>query len=170
AMRQIKYQYYGTDNKTRISSEKNFVTGEAVSTIAGVSSNGTTTATETRGDGATRTFNYYSVLNCRDCPPPDTDTCPDATMPTDGKLRSYTDFLGKITTLTYETDVTKESAGFITAVTDANGKTTTYTRSNLSWAILRITHPDGNRIDQTYTDEANPYYLASRTDELGRTT
>jgi len=174
-MRQIKYQYYTSGNKTRISSENNFVTGEAVSTITGVSSNGTATATETRGDGATRTFNYNSVIRCMDCPPPDTDNC-NPPMPLDGKLANYTDFLGKTTTLTYESDDTKASAGFITAVTDANNNTTTYTRSSLSWAILRITYPptpsepQGSHIDQTYTDEVHPYYLANRTDELGRTT
>jgi len=175
AMRQIKYQYYGTGNKTRISSENNF-TGEAVSTITGVgNNNGTTTATETRGDGPTRTFNYYDVNRCQDCPPPDTGICMPP-EPTDGKLQNYTDFLGHTTTLTYETDATKPSAGYITAVTDANGNTTTYTRSNLSWGILRVTYPptpsepQGSHIDQTYTDEAHPYYLASRTDELQHTT
>lgn len=168
-MRQIKYQYYSTGNKTRISSERNSVINQAVSTITGVSSNGTATATETRGDGRTRTFNYYSVERCMDCPPPDTETC-NPPMPLDGKLQSFTDFQNHATILTYEADDTKPSAGFITAVKDANQNTTIYTRSNLSWGILRITHPDGNHIDQTYTDEANPYYLASRTDENGHMT
>jgi len=175
-MRQIKYQYYATGNKTRILSEENLVTGEAVSTIAGVANTSSTaTATETRGDGPTRTLDYYTAHQCKDCPPPDTDPCP-VPSPTDGKLKDYTDFLGHTTTLAYSDGSTDGAPGFITAVTDANGNTTTYTRSSLSWGILRITYPptpsepSGSHIDQTFTDEAHPYYLASRTDELGRTT
>src|SRR5207237_6942735 len=77
-MRQIAYQYYTTGNKTRILSEKNFVTGEAVSTIAGVwNNNSTTTATETRGHGPTRAFNHYPVQRCMAYPPPDTEMCRD---------------------------------------------------------------------------------------------
>ncbi len=152
------------------------VTGEAVSTIAGGANQNTQQVTETRGDGATRSLYYYKGAGCRDCPPPDTDPCSRDPVPTDGKLSSYSDFLGNTTILTYETDYAKPSAGFITAVTDVNLNTTTYTRSALSWAILRVTYsptpsePQGSHIDQTFTDEANPYYLASRTDELGRTT
>jgi RHS repeat-associated protein len=170
-MRQIKYQYYATKNKTRVLSEQHLPTGNTVSAIAGVGNIQTISATETRGDGPTRTFNYHTAPPCPDCPPPTIEggECVDP-MPLDGKLLSYTDFQGHTTTLTYETDSGKASAGFITAVTDANGNTTTYTRSTLSWGILRITHPDGNHIDQTFTDEAHPHYLASRTDELGRTT
>src|SRR6266513_4692003 len=149
-MRQIAYKYYTTGNKTRISSENHLVNGvasEAVSTISGVSSaNSTTNATETRGDGAQRNFFYYSVPRVGDC----TGQEPPEIAPTDGKLYSCTDFQGHPTTLTYETDATKASAGFITAVKDANNNITTYTRSSLSWAILRITHPDGNHIDETY--------------------
>jgi hypothetical protein len=47
---------------------------------------------------------------------------------------------------------------------------TTYTRSSLSWGIVRITHPDLTHIDQTYTNEALPYFLKSRTNERGQTT
>jgi YD repeat-containing protein len=153
-------------------SEKNLVTGEAVSTIAGVGNNfGTTTATETRGDGATRTLNYYSAHQCMDCLPPDSGACPDPS-PTDGKLSSYTDFLGHTTTLTYDT-TNPSSSGFINSVTDPNNHTTTYTRQTGSWGITQITHPDGSYIMQTYwpnNSQTQPYYLASRTDELGHAT
>ena len=77
-MRQIAYQYYnysGEGNKTRVQSERNLVTGEAVSTIAGVANNNTQQVMETRGDGATRTLDFYKGAGCRDCPPPDTDQC-----------------------------------------------------------------------------------------------
>src|SRR4029077_849976 len=78
--------------------------------------------------------------------------------------------------LTYEPDTTKSSAGFITAVQDANSNTTTYTRSSISWAITKITHPptasepQGSFITQEFTDEAHPYFLKSRTDENGHQT
>jgi RHS repeat-associated protein len=176
-MRQIAYQYYTGGNKTRISSENNFVTGEAVSTIVGVANNNTQQVMETRGDGATRTLDYYKGAGCRDCPPPDSQPCSRDPIPTDGKLKDYTDFMGHMTTLTYETSLT--SAGFITAVTDANGNTTTYTRQTGSWGITQITYPptpsepNGSSITQTFwpnNSQTSPYYLASRTDELGRTT
>jgi RHS repeat-associated protein len=175
AMRQLAYSYYPLHNKTRVSSEKNLVTGEAVTTITGVQQTGTTTATETRGDGATRNFNYYSVDRCPDCPPPDSEPCQDPT-PTDGKLSSFTDFFGHTTTLTYETNDLLASAGFITAVTDANNHTTTYTRQTGSWGITKITYPDGTSIEQTFwaapndtNSQTQPYYLSSRTFQHGPT-
>jgi RHS repeat-associated protein len=164
-MKQIAYKYAATGNKTRILSENHLVNGtgsEAVSTLTGVASTSSTQlTTETRGDGPQRNFNYYKVPGSGNCAG---QTPPDPT-PTDGKLYSYTDFQGHITTLTYSDGSTDGAPGFITAVMDANNQTTTYTRSSLSWAILRITHPDGSHIDQTYTDESHPYYLTSRTDE-----
>jgi len=164
-MKQIAYKYAATGNKTRILSENHLVNGaasEAVSTLTGDQSTGSTTnETETRGDGQQRNFTYYKVPGSGNCAG---QTPPDPT-PTDGKLYTYTDFQVHTTTLTYETNDALGSAGFITSVADANNHTTTYTRSALSWAILRITHPDGSHIDQTYTDESHPYYLTSRTDE-----
>jgi RHS repeat-associated protein len=164
-MKQIAYKYAATGNKTRILSENHLVNGtasEAVSTLTGVASTSSTQlTTETRGDGPQRNFNYYKVPGSGNCAG---QTPPDPT-PTDGKLYSYTDFQGHTTTLTYSDGSTDGAPGFITAVMDANNHTTTYTRSSVSWAILRITHPDGSYIDQTYTDESHPYYLTSRTDE-----
>jgi RHS repeat-associated protein len=166
-MRQIKYQYKsGSGNQTRIISEKNLVTGEAVSTIAGATGGGTTTSTETRGDGPTRTFHYHSVQHCVDCPPPDSECSPPE--PIDGKLLDYTDFLGHTTTIAYDGN------GFINSVTDANNHATTYTRgtgpNQQPWAIYQITHVvDGTYILQDYWNN-NPPYLWHRTDELGHTT
>src|SRR5260221_7993888 len=51
----------------------------------------------------------------------------------------------------------------MTAVTDPNNHTTQYIRSSVSYAILHIIHPDGSQVDQTFTDESLPYFLASRT-------
>ncbi|HSS96714.1 MAG TPA: hypothetical protein VLK33_06785, partial [Terriglobales bacterium] len=165
AMKQIAYTYPTTGNTTRISSENHLVNGqavEAVSTLTGVGSSGSTqSVTEKRGDSPQRTFSYYKVPNgghCAGVEPPEP-------QPTDGKMYSYTDFQGHTTNIGYETDSTKSSAGFITSVSDVNNQVTTYTRSTISYAILRITHPDGTYIDQTYSDEAHPHYLASRTDE-----
>jgi len=180
-MRQIAYTYNADiNNQTRIASEHHAIVangqltaGESVSATTGASDRGTTTASEARGDGATRTFNYHSVARCsdKDCPPPpDTEPCQPNPSALDGKLLNFTDFLGHTTTLTYETNDLAAAAGFITGVTDPNGHTTTYVRSNLSYAILRITHPDGTHIDQSFVDEAHPYFLASRTDERGNTT
>lgn len=173
-MHQIAYNYQPSGNGTRILSENHLVNGqagEAISTITGLGNdnNPTITATETRGDGPTRTLTYYKSAGSVECPQCQGIENPDP-RPTDGKIQTYTDFQGHAATLTYETDDAKPSAGFVTAVTDANNHTTTYTRSSLSWGILKITHPDGSHIDQTYTDEANPYYLASRTDENGHRT
>lgn len=171
-MRQISYTYTDPSdqsnpghNGTRVKIENYLLsTGQtgAVSSIAGLSEHGTSTSTETRGDGRTRGFSYNSAPRCPLCTGQE---CEIETQPLDGKLLSFTDFQGHPTILTYETDPDKPSAGYITQVKDANNNTTTYTRSNVSWAALRITHPDTTYIDQTYTDETRPYYLASRTDE-----
>src|SRR5260370_39390937 len=113
-----------------------------------------------------------------ECAPADSDMCRDP-QPLDGKMSGFTDFLGHTTTLSYETDTSKASAGFMNAVTDPNGHTTQYTRQTKSWGIKTITHPDGTTIQQTFwpVDPANgldaqssPWYLASRTDENGNTT
>ncbi|HWY51493.1 MAG TPA: RHS repeat-associated core domain-containing protein [Chthoniobacterales bacterium] len=180
-MRRIAYVYPANGNKgtnaTRILSENRLLpdgtVGEMVSSLAGVPSTGSTgSSTETRGDGPQRTFNYNYVHRCKDCPPPDTQPCLDP-QPLDGKMSSFTDFLGHTTTLTYESDSTKQSAGFITEVADPNGHTTQYARQSGSWGITTITHPDGSTIQQTFwpnNSQTSPYYLESRTDELGHTT
>lgn len=151
-MRQIKYDY-GTSH-THIKSEKNFVTGEALTTRTNPTGN---QFTETRGDGKIRNFKYGGGNS----------------GPDKGKLEWYTDFEGHTTNIAYDASP-YTSYAFISSVTDANGYTTTYTRSTpqnlFTWGIHKITHPDGSYISQTFTDDANPYYLASRTDEFGHTT
>src|SRR5205807_1577302 len=76
-MRQIAYTYNADiSNQTRIVSENHAILAngqltarEPVSTTTGALDKGTTTASETRGDGAPRTFNYNSVARCsnKDC-------------------------------------------------------------------------------------------------------
>ncbi|PZR76763.1 MAG: hypothetical protein DLM73_01680 [Chthoniobacterales bacterium] len=56
------------------------------------------------------------------------------------------------------------------SVIDARGNTSS---ADMEWnanAVVRITHADNSTVTFTYTDSANPYYLASRTNERGYTT
>jgi RHS repeat-associated protein len=161
-MRQITYEH-DPDRNGIITSEKNSSTGAAVSTLLGAG-NGSVETQERRGDGPMRTFKYGGG---------------DALSIKKGKLVWYTDFkndLNQTTNLTYG-DWDQPGEGFVTAVTDPNNHITSYTRGNphswppMPWAIYRITHDvDGSHIDQTFTDDDNPYYLASRTDERGKRT
>ncbi len=157
-MRQIKYDY-GT-NARRIKSEKNFVTGDVLSTRTVTDPH---QMSETRGDAKTRTFKYGGGTYNYQA----------------GKLLWFTDFEGHTTWIDYGLS----GNGFITSVTDANGASdgdpahsTIYTRGNPYAtpsqdiaAIYKITHPDGSFITQAFTNE-NRAYLASRTDELNHTT
>ena len=158
-MRQISYQYDGhprmvSENHAIRDSGGNLIAGEVVSSITGAGQQ-TSTPVETRGDGATRTFTYGGPGS-------------------GGKLSQVTDFLGHPTNIGYGSDPNYPGeGGFITSVTDPNGHKTSYERHNTpsSWGITKITHEvDGSTILQSFTDPANPYYLASRTDELNHKT
>lgn len=178
-MRQIQYEY--TQDRTgpthKISKEHNFVTGEMV-TQRTVGSSGFD-MTETRGDGASRSFTYAKLLKAID------GTC-QLNNGDGGKLTSYTDFLGHPTVISYvqgDPDTT-QNYGFIQSVTDPNGHITSYERQpgtagtgmTNTWGITKITHPDGSYIQQTFSAahgldaDSAPWYLASRTDENGHTT
>jgi RHS repeat-associated protein len=170
-MRQIQYNF--DKNGVIISEQK--PSGPIVSTIAGVTNgklaNDTPlTQTETRGDlaTATRKFTYfYAGANSDNT---------DLNLYKIGKLLDYTDFAQPQHHTILDYDNTPGSAlGFLKSVTDANQNKTIYTRSSTSWGIHTITHyaPNGTEIDhisQTFTDDANPYYLHDRTDERGKTT
>src|SRR3984893_7835621 len=168
-MRQIAYVHGGI-GKGAIDLEKK-PTGQVVSTLLYTADppSETKVRTERRGDGNTRIFSYGGKP-------------PKATEGVMGKLINYTDYAGHTPWLHYGERL-YPGCGFIISVTDARGAydgdpnhTTTYTRGNEAvpgqryWAIYRITHPDGSHIDQTFTDDANPYYLHDRTDERGNTT
>ena len=148
-LRQIMYNHVA-GGKGGIGWEKK-LSGELLSSITYTGAN---TRTETRGDNATRTFTYGNRAGGAHQM---------------GKLIDYSDFAGKHTTLGYESNMWSLAYGFLTTVTDSNNHTTTYTRSTASWAITKITFPDTSFIEQTFTDEANPYYLASRTARRGPT-
>lgn len=160
AMRQISYS---VGLKGKLDSENNKVTGEIVSSTT--SNNFFGTASETRGDNATRNFQYASKYEM------------DPALV--GKLFNYTDFLTHTTTLNYEMNPDSPSCGFIKKVIDANNYSTSYTRQDNSWGIKTIKHDvDNSTIQQTFwaedggpnPSETSPHYLKSRTDELGHTT
>ena len=171
AMRQIEYQYINN----KLTYEKNFTTHEPVTSLTWQDNvNGTDIRTETRGDSPNpsgtpiaRTFTYYkSQTNQGDC----------INQATSGKLKSYTDFLGNTTSLTYSSVYSSpDTGGFITSVTDPNGRVTQYVRGDPTypspnqrgWAIYRVIYADGSTIEQTFTDDQNPYFLASRTLQHG---
>jgi RHS repeat-associated protein len=150
-MRQIEYDHSGT----ALVREKK-LSGEYVSTLQ---PHDGPQITELRGDGATRHFVYG-----------DQDHGGWGAI---GKLTDYTDFQNHHTIIDYE-PTNGTWFGFIKKVTDANGHSTSYTRQANSWGITRITHDvDGSHIDQTFwpnNSQTQPYYLASRTDELDHTT
>jgi YD repeat-containing protein len=129
--------------------------GAAVSSL---SVTGTSTRTETRGDGPTRTFTYTGY-----------------------KLTSATDFKNVGASQAYDT------AGFVNAATDRNGHTTNFTNNAWTGKIKVTTYPltagdtPANTPRGTTTatygwatcpdpnnrDANNPYYLYSGTDEAG---
>jgi RHS repeat-associated protein len=179
-MRQIAYGRANSSGQFvfAIASESNFNTHETLSFSAFDSwdahqlPDGTWTETyvtdkETRADGATRTFTYSESCTWTHHPG-DTAECDDKN---NGKIIGYTDFLGHTTQISYETVTTGvASSGYLHSVTDPNGLTTTYTRSTSqdnTWNVTRVDYPDGSFITQSFTDDANPYYLASRTLQAG---
>jgi RHS repeat-associated protein len=113
--------------------------GPAVSTLA---INSSTTRTETRGDGPSRTFNYDG-----------------------GKLVSYTDFKGQLSTISYD------GYGYVWAVTDARGNATTTLREGAIGAISVLTHPDQSIQGYAYWyADGAPYHVQIRGDERGHNT
>jgi RHS repeat-associated protein len=110
--------------------------GEAVSTLT---INSSTSRTETRGDGPSRTFNY-----------------------SEGKLADYTDFKGHSSSISYDDN------GYVWSFTDARIHTTTTLREGTIGAISVLTHPDPEqstqRFDYKYVDGA-PYFMQIRGDE-----
>jgi RHS repeat-associated protein len=147
-MRQIEYQY---DNAGKITKEKKPGGGETVSSIT-MGGQATTDATETRGDGATRSFTYGARGQ--------NNVCRDVT----GKLLTYTDFLGNTTTLDYT-----DGGGFVHSVKTVNNgvsRFTTYDRGVIG-AVNKVTYADGSFVEQQFTDPSNPYYLKNRTAQRG---
>ena len=185
AMWKIGYKFAsGTnaDGKTtavpgQILSENYFdgaTVGAAVSTLS--VNNTTSTRTETRGDGPSRTFTYSA-----------------------GLLASWTDYKGAVASQTYDGN------GFVKTVTDfhaagtgggggTGGNTTTFQRNKFTGVVTQITYPftpsscpsctAGGAVKYAYVSPAcsgsatcdsnnqdanNEYYLFSASDEAGNT-
>ena len=111
--------------------------------------------TETRGDGPQRYFFYG----------------PSTTQPAlqPYLLAKFSDFKGIWTSLGYDANT------YVNSVVDANGNTTTFTKTPLTGKLLSITHPPdatgvSSTIQYTYADPDTAFYLQSVTDELGHPT
>jgi RHS repeat-associated protein len=79
-------------------------------------------------------------------------------------VKRKSDFNGLNEIFTYDPN------NYLTSVKDRNGYTTTYTNESVIGNPTQILHPDGNHIDYTYSDSANPYHISTVTDELGKKT
>lgn len=143
-MRKIRYTYAASSMGSGvINEEQSGTTGERVSNLTypfSLPDNENGSRTETRGDGATRNFNYSNA-----------------------HLLSYTDYQNHTTNVTYDGGGT----GYPWYVDDANANRTVYTREGVIGAITQVTFADNSAQYFSYSDPANPYYLASKTD--GRT-
>ncbi len=126
--------------------------GAIVSTLTVGSANPVNhnTRTETRGDGATRTFVYNSQ----------------------GYITWASDFMGHQSSQTYDTK------NYVNAVTNFNRITTNYTNDPITGNVTQIQYPatpsdtlpqsnQGSTVNYTYT---NGYYLHTSQDEAGHTT
>jgi RHS repeat-associated protein len=190
AMRTIRYEYQNNTPHGGIINEKCPGPG-AVSAIYPPPTFGPPTLdsfTETRGDGPsgqgpTRTFTYTHLRRCQGTECGGCDDYED-NYPPQQMLDHYTDFQGKLTQLSYD------SNWYINSVTDANGHITRYTRGSPPPAgigeIRTITLPAGDNnsypastIQYDYEPEASPtpgvtpiqgHYLKTITDENGKTT
>jgi RHS repeat-associated protein len=158
AMSRIEYEYATPEENSggavgQIKREKNLTTHQTVSEV--FYPPGSCCApwydptpyqrTETRPDGATRYF-QYGLGN--------------------GELESYTDFKNQRSYIDYG----GAPSGYARIVTDALGHATSTEKEWVAGAVMAVNHPDGSSIHYTYSDAANPYYMASRTDERGNTT
>lgn len=166
AMKNIKYLYSSSGACSvapgQLLSENN-INGQALSTLAYPTppacqlpiTDARYARIEQRPDGATRKFQYDRV----------------------GELNSYTDFakpnLGEVhhtTTITYMEPAPANPAHYLRTVTDARMKSTSMEKEYNIGAVMAVIHPNGSRIDYTYSDPNNPYYVASQKDENGHIT
>ncbi|MFZ1218807.1 MAG: RHS repeat-associated core domain-containing protein [Chthoniobacterales bacterium] len=177
AMSKIEYEYATFADlglrpaRGQIKAEKNPTTGQFISKVTYPHYGGPNSCesdqpcwwerTETRADGATRLFTYTPYL---------------------AELKSYTDFanLNHPNEVHHTTVITYSGAGmpsiptpsgyYHRTVTDALLHPTAAEKELNIGAVMAVIHPNQSRIDYTYTDPANPYYLATKTDENGKQT
>jgi RHS repeat-associated protein len=158
AMSRIEYEYLTYQENSgaavgQIKREKNLTTHQTVSEVTYPPWNSSPAwndptpyqRSETRPDGATRSF-QYGLGN--------------------GELDSYTDFKNQPSYIDY----TGAPSGYARVVTDALGHATSTEKEWVAGAVMAVNHPDGSSTHYTYSDATNPYYMASRTDERGYTT
>ena len=116
-------------------------TGTPGQVVSRLSRNGNT-RTETRGDGPSRTFNYYG-----------------------SKVVSYTDFKNQLSYISYDGN------GFRNGFTDPRNNTTTTSREGLIGATSVLTHPDQSTQGYAYWyRDGAPYFVQIRGDERGHNT
>jgi RHS repeat-associated protein len=155
-MKNIRYVFLFNGSYGQLAQEQN-VNGTMVSQITVLANQ----RIELRGDGTndkrgsgspTRTWTYGATLGSNG-------------ILKNYLLKSFTDFQGHTTTLSYDVN------GHVSSVLNARGYTTNYSRLAATGAIKKITHPgDGTHVDYVYHDTLTGYYLDSVTDERGKTT
>lgn len=148
-MQQIQYEFASSGGRIhgKLHAEKNLATGDPVSTLTFPSNVQAYIRTETRGDGLQRTFHYNS----------------------DGHLQNYTDFTGGHNTILADD---QNGDGFVAAVQNARGYTTSYARTDsVTKCVTQITHDpsDGTYAAFGYSSN-NHYLLISKRNEKGDTT
>jgi RHS repeat-associated protein len=159
-MKRIEYEYVPADWTVaygQIRAEKNMTTHQVISSVdypqmAPYSF----TRTETRADGAKRLFTYF-------------DYSPE--------LKSYTDFYIPGQTTPHTTTISYPGGGppsnpYFRAVSDARPQhyTTTVEKEVNVGAVLAVIHNNGTKSQYHYTNDNDPYYLDSKTDENAKTT
>jgi RHS repeat-associated protein len=153
-MKRIQYEYMVRSQAHpeiawgQVKAEKNLTTGQTVSEMEYPSYQwgqwDPGWRNEHRPDGALRSFQYSG-----------------------GELSSYTDFLNHTSTIAYTSG---PGADYYKVFTDARGNTTTVGKEGIAGQVMFVKHGSAQPFTYTYTDAANPYYVASTTDELGHTT
>src|SRR5205085_10345455 len=83
------------------------------------------------------------------------------------ELQSYTDFQNHPSSIS---NASAPGADYCKVFTDARGNTTTVGKEQVAGVIMFVKRGNGPPLSYTYTDAANPYYRASKTDERGNTT
>ena len=151
-MKNISYDFRPGSTYGVLLNEKN-ADGTKVATLAITSTN---VRTETRGDGAVRTFTYGT-------------SGAGFNIPRDYLLATVTDFKAQATNFAYDNN------GHLSQKRDAKLRNAYFTSLALTGAITQITHPaDHNGVTSTihfgYQDATTGYYLASVQDELTHTT
>lgn len=150
AMTRIKYAYWPNVAKGFLKSENYYgtSTSDPDVMVSYLDVPNTSTRQETRGDGPSnlgpyRTFTYLN-----------------------GRLASATNFRST-TEKTYYT----YTGGYLSRIVDSEGRATSITREGVLGKVLTVLHEADNSTQTvTYTDSANPYFVASATDERGKTT